>query len=709
MDHRPFVSHGRALSMACTLAWGLVSAGAAWSGEGMWTPDRLPREVIKARYGVEPTAAWVEKIASAAVRVGGCTGTLVSDQGLVLTNHHCVSTCLSQLSSRERNLSEQGYLARTREEELRCPQLEVGQRLSDVDITPQVVARTQGLTGAAYQRAVDAVRAEVVGQCQREDATVRCDWVSHYRGGEYRLQRYRRWNDVRLVWAPEEAIGAFGGDVDNFQFPRWNLDAALLRVWVQGQAAPTPEHLRVRPLGPARGELLWIPGYPGSTQRLLTVAQLEVVRERLALRDVPRQSELRGLLLRLSSQPGETGRLALAALSGVENGLRVQQGQLGALLESDLLAVKQQQEAQERRWLADQSAASRVQWGDPWADLAAAAQARRRWGQLHEFAAEGRALPGPFFQQVLQLVRGVLERAKAPAERGRDFQESALPAVERMLSAAVPVHPEFEEARLAWSLNRMRSVLGADHPWVLALLGRSSPQSVAREWLTQTRLREPQERLRWWRSTPDELKAAPDPMLRALVAFAAITEPTRQVWEADVTAREAEAGARLARLQWARLGANLYPDATRSLRFSYGERRGWQEGKDGETIPDVTTWGGLLARATQEAPYALPLRWRQAFPKLQQLGLMDSPFNFSTDHDIIGGNSGSSVVNARGEVVGLAFDGNRHSLGGSFRFDERVNRAVAVHAGAITAALEWVYDAPHLLRELGVDSRGDQR
>lgn len=686
-------SGGTAWVRAAALMVGLLP-WAVDAAEGMWTLDNLPRAALKTQHGFEPDAAWLAHVRSAAVRVGGCSGSLVSGQGLVMTNHHCVTRCLAELSTPERPVKAAGYLARSPQQELTCAGLEVLQLQSERDVTAEVQAATKGLQGQAFQKAEDAVRARLQRECQQgQAATRRCDVTVLYRGGQYVLQQYERYTDVRLVWVPEDAIASFGGDPDNFNFPRWCLDVAMLRVWRNGEPVKTPVHFRVAPQGPQAGEPLFVPGHPGQTQRSLTVAQLERLRERLATQDIPALSESRGLLHLLSQRGEPTRTWALQSMSGTENGLKVLQGQLQALFTPALWETKRRDEAALRAHVqANPSLKTRV--GDPWADIERAQQVRRDMEQAYSLIAEGRAFAAPHFQYARTLVRAAAERGKPDEQRLREFSESALPGVERRLKAAAPVDLAFERERLEWSLTRMRSVLGPDHPVVKQVLGVLSPAQRARALMEGSRLHESAYRAQLWDGGAAAVQASTDPFVELVRTIEAPSRALRDRFEAEVAAVEREAAQRLAVVQFDRDGRGRYPDATGTLRLSFGVLRGWQEA--GTLVPTHTSVAGLRARHTGATPFAMPETW------LKQGGSVapDTLFNFVTDHDIIGGNSGSPMINSRAEWVGLVFDGNRHSLGGSFFYDGARNRAVSVHPAVILKSLQEVYGGQALAQEL---------
>lgn len=680
----------RAAAVAAAGAW----AFGAQAAEGMWTLDNLPRAALKAQHRFEPDAAWLSHVQRAAVRVGGCSASIVSGQGLVMTNHHCVTRCLAELSTPQRPVKAGGYLALAREQELSCAGLEVLQLQAERDVTAEVQSATKNLSGEAFQKAEDAVRARLALECQMGQAsTRRCEVTVLYRGGQYVLQQYERYSDVRLVWVPEDAIAAFGGDPDNFNFPRWCLDVALLRLWRDGKPVTTPVHFRVEPRGPQAGELLFVPGHPGQTQRSLTVAQLERLRERLATQSIPAASESRGLMHLLSQRPEPTRTWALQAMSGIENGLKVQQGQLQALFSPALWALKTADE-QALRTHVRSKVALREEVGDPWADIGRAQGARRELEQAFSLIAEGAAFAAPHFQYARTLVRGPIERAKPDGQRLREFSESALPVVERRLKASVPMDLAFERERLEWSLTRLRSVLGPDDPVVKQVLGTRSPAQLASELIQRSRLQDASERARLWDGGEAAVRASDDPFIALVRATEPRARALRERFEAEVLAVERQAAQRLAAAQFDRDGRTRYPDATGTLRLSFGTLKGWQEGA--VAVPTHTDVAGLRTRHTGAAPFAMPSSWQGAGASVSA----DTPFNFVTDHDIIGGNSGSPMINRDLRWVGLVFDGNRHSLGGSFFYDGTLNRAVSVHPAVILRSLQNVYGGQALAEEL---------
>jgi hypothetical protein len=686
-------------ALACLAAATTLAAAFAppvLAAEGMWTLDNLPRAQMQQRYGFTPDAAWVDTMMRASARLaGGCSASFISPDGLVMTNHHCITRCVEQLSTAANNRMAAGFLARTREDELRCPGMELNRLEAITDVTGAVRAATAGLQGAAFQAAQDAVFAKLTSDCRGTEAqTVRCDMVTLYRGGLYQLYKYHRFSDVRLAWAPEEAVAAFGGDPDNFNFPRFCLDIGLLRVYEAGKPAAVRDFFRFKPAGAEAGELVFSVGTPGMTQRQLTVAQLEALRDSTALNALPGLSEIRGYMLQLArSNDPDLKRLAMGALQGIENGLKVTQGRLQALMDPALLERKRETERTLQAFVATQpDLKGRV--GDPWADIARAQRTKRNLEAEMGMLEEGRAFGAAHFQTARTLVRGAVERSKPNGQRLREFNDSNLPQIEARLRARVPVSPAFETARLSFSLNRMRSVLGADAPLVRQVLGKQSPEQLAQALVAGSKLGDLAERQRLWDGGLAAVQQSDDPFVKLVLALEPQARALRARYEAEVASVEREAAQRIAVASFAQSGTSTYPDATFSLRVSYGDVQGWLD--KGKPVPPFTTIGGLFERATGAEPFALPASWLAAQPRLD----MAQRMNFVATLDTIGGNSGSPVLNRQGQIVGLLFDGNLASLGDAFYYDETDNRSVMVHPGAIVEALRKVYKADGLLAEM---------
>lgn len=666
----------------------LCMSSTTFAAEGMWTLDKLPQSAPEDNHGFVPDAAWIETAMKASVRLaGGCSGSFVSVDGLVLTNNHCVVGCVSGLSSEQQDHLNQGFLATTRAGELRCPATELNRLEAITDVTERMHAATAELEGAAFREAKNAAKAQIESECSGEDTRVRCDVVELYGGGHYDLYRYHRYQDVRLVFAPEYDIGFFGGDPDNFQFPRYNLDAAFLRAYEDGKPATVKHWFALSTAGVKEGDLTLVTGHPGRTSRLLTVAQLERRRDLDLIDRLLYMSELRGLLTRYRAEGEEQARQAQGDLTFLENSIKVYGGQLRALQSQPRMEDKRQAESMLK---AAANARERLAWR-------AIAEAQQVYADLrtpYVLIERGDGFYSRYFQIARDLVRGAAERDKPSDERLREYQEAALPRLEQNLFSTAPIYPQYETVKFGWSLSKLREALGPDDAFVKLVLGRDAPEAVAAKLVAGTRLGEVAERRRLWEGGSRAIAESTDPFIELARAVDVPARAVRRKYADQVRSVEERHAQTLAAVRFRAHDGAVYPDATFTLRLSYGVVRGWQE--QGRRIEAFTTLQGLYTRASGSPPFRLSPRWIEAEEDVDTA----TPFNFVTTNDIIGGNSGSPMLNREGRLVGLVFDGNIHALGGAFWFDEALNRCIAVDSRAIAEALRTVYRADALVDEL---------
>jgi hypothetical protein len=678
------------LTVACT----------AQADEGMWTFHNPPTPLISQKYGVSITPEWLEEVRLATVRLSNCTASFVSPSGLILTNFHCSWACLDEHSTKDKSLMADGFLAESREKEVRC-QTQVADILQSYeDITAKVTAATQGLSDQAANDARKKTLTQLEQACEvasrkdKKTGALKCESVNLYNGGQYWLYKYKRYDDVRLVFAPEDAIGQFGGDPDNFQFPRWCLDMSLLRAYdSNGKPAVTPRFMKIDFKGPAENDPVFVSGHPGSTDRLLTVAQLKSLRDEYLPQQLVRGSELRGRYIQFGKESAQNERITKAPLVGLENSLKVRRKQLDALHEDDMIVRKGREEAAIRqKVMSTPDLAASI--GDPWSTIESAEAAERAIELPYTYLENGAGFNSRLFGYARTLLRGSVELPKKSDDRLREFRDTALPRIEQQLGAKTPIYPELEQLTLSFSLERMREWLGPDDPTVRQLLGKESPDQLAKRLISTSKLADPATRLAIWKGGAKALDAANDPMVELAKLVDERARSIRKKYEDEIEAVARVASEKVAKARFAALGTSVYPDATFTLRLSYGSVQGWDE--KGTKVQPFTTLARFFERATGEPPFQVPASWAKVKDKLD----LTTRFNLSTNNDIIGGNSGSPLINAKGNIVGLVFDGNIHSISGSYWFDEKQNRTVAVHPALIHEALEKVYNAKALLQEL---------
>lgn len=681
--------------VALLAAFLALAAAPAMADEGMWPFDQAPVARVKDALGVTLDSRWLDHLREASVRLtDGCSGSIVSRQGLVLTNQHCIVACAEQLSPPGADYVGDGFVADGRAEERTCPGMQAEVLVGITDVTGAVFAAGAGKAGEAYVTARQTAVDQAEHDACADDPRYRCEVISFYEGGQFKVYKYRRYADVRLVFAPELDAAWFGGDPDNFNFPRYDLDCAFLRLYDGGKPASTPAFLVWSKAPPQAGEPVFVSGNPASTEREVTVAQLKTLRDVALPLLAVQAAELRGRLIELGEEGPQMRRLTAEPLFETENAYKLYEGRLAALRDPAFMPAREKDEADlKARLAADPSLAAQI--GDPWAEIETVQKTYALqfvvWRQLETGAGGGSDL----FRYARLLVRAAAERVKPEERRLPEFAASRLPLDEKMLFDAKPIRPVLERLYLEFWLSKTRELLGTDSPAVTMLLGKESPEALAARLVSGTKLADPAVRRAMWDGGMAAVAASDDPMIQFVLRTDPLSRAAREVWEDEVVGPLQDAGERLARVRYAMDGADLYPDATFSLRLSYGKVAGLTDG-DRQTGA-FTTFAGLFGRATGAPPYRLPDRWTRAAAKLDPATVLD----FATTNDIAAGNSGSPVVDAAGEIVGAAFDGNIHSIAGDFAYDPALNRTIAVSTVAISEALDRVYGDAALVRELG--------
>jgi len=673
----------------------------AMSDEGMWLYNDPPRRLLKEKYGFEPTDAWLEHLQKSSVRFNsGGSGSFVSADGMILSNHHVGADALHKFSDEQHNYLRDGFLARSHSEEKRCLDLELNVLMGIEDVTARVNAAVRSdMEAEEAFLARRAIMAEIEKE-SLEKTGLRSDVVTLYQGGKYHLYRFKKYTDVRLVFAPEQQAAFFGGDPDNFEYPRYDLDACLFRAYENDRPAKVEHYLAWSTAGVSDGELVFVSGHPGHTSRQLTMAELDYLRDRQFPYVLQRLYNLEVALSVYSSEDRENARRARDLLFGVQNSRKAREGMFAGLL--DPAIIERKRTAEERLRAAAARSPQAQEIVPAWDRIAEAQQI------IAENALQYRLLEGAngfhsmLFNIARTILRAVEEKAKPSGERLREFRDSNLESLEFQLFSREPIYDDFEQLKLANSLTWLVQQLGSPDPLVRKVLAGKSPRERAAELIAGTKLHDVELRKKLYAATPADVQAARDPMIELARLIDAPSRAVRKIVETQDEIKQ-QAHAKITRARLALEKSTPYPDATFTLRLAFGTVKGYEE--NGRSIPFQTTVTGLYERAAAheyQPPFDLTQRWLDRKARLD----LSTPLNFVCTADIIGGNSGSPVVNRQGQFVGVIFDGNIQSLVLDFAYTDVRARAVSVNCQAVIEALRKVYDADALADELlGTPSR----
>lgn len=665
--------------------------------EGMWPFDMVPRERWKKNFGVELSDAWLQHLQLSCVRFNsGGSGSFVSADGLVLTNHHIASDILQKISDEKHDFMKTGFLAQKLADEVKAPDLELNMLVGIDDVTARVEAAVQ--PGMNADMAFDARRAEIaVIEKEASGKTgLRCDVLEFYKGAVCRLYKYKKFTDVRLVFAPDLEAATFGGDPDNFMYPRYCLDMALVRVYENDKPLKPEHYLHFAAEGAKEGQITFVAGHPGSTSRLNTVDHLKFLRDESLPFSIAEMEHSLRMLGVFSKQGGEQARQAQEQILGIENSLKDIRGGLEGLKNAQIIEMKLDAQKRLREKLKDDPATLDA-YDKAVEKIAAARNSCRSWFKELQLIGEGGGFNSTLCGTAWTLVRMADEDAKPNSARLPEYQEARRESLELDLFSPAPLYEDFEIASLADSFEFMRKELGEDHVGVKKILAGKTPQARAAELIKQTTLKDAAARKALAAAGKKGITDSTDPLI---VLFREIDGDARQLtkrYEKEVVSVERQGYAQIARTLFKTYGSEQYPDATFTLRLCIGAVKGYEE--NGKKLVPFTTMQGLFDRAAKfedKSPFTAPKTWVAVKEKLK----LETPFNFVSTNDIVGGNSGSPVVNQKGELIGLIFDGNIQSLLGDYIFDESVNRAIAVDARSMLEALRKIYAAGALADEL---------
>jgi hypothetical protein len=680
----------------------LASGGAGiQADEGMWLFNDPPRKLLKERYDFDIPDAWLEHVQKSSVRFNsGGSGSFLSEDGLIMSNHHVGADALQKLSDKEHDYLKNGFHARTLDEEKPATDLELNVLMNIEDVTERVNAAVK--PGLSDGEAFTSRRSVIAGiEKESQDKTgMRSDVVTLYQGGRYHLYRFKRYTDVRLVFAPEQQIAFFGGDPDNFEYPRYDLDVCFFRAYENGKPARIEHYLKWSQRGTAENDLVFVSGHPGRTSRLLTVAELEYLRDTRLPNTLRRLYRLEVLLTAYSGRSKENTRRAKDDLFGVQNSRKALNGELAGLLDPGIIEKKAADEKKLR-----ESVAGRDEFKDAlsaWDRIAAAQKVIGENARVYNLLEGGAAFNSELFSIARTLLRAAEEKPKANGERLREFSDSGRESLELQLFSEKPIYPDLEELQLADSLTYLAEEMGSAARIVQQILSGKSPRERAAELVRDTRVKDVALRKNLYEGDASTVEAAKDPMIELARLVDADARAARKIIETQGEAKQ-QAHAQIAKARFALEGTSNYPDATFTLRLAFGTVKGFEEG--GRHVPPHTKLAGLYERAAEQEyrpPFDLPKVWLDRKSRLD----LKTPFNLVSTADIIGGNSGSPTIDRKGELVGIIFDGNLQSLVLDFIYTDAQARAVSVDSRGILESLRKVYDVKTLVSELTNGKRG---
>ena len=661
--------------------------------EGMWLYNAFPGDRVQKQYGFLPTQEWLDHLRLSSVRFNnGGSGSFVSADGLAFTNHHVGADCIEKLGTSGADYMKTGFYAKTRADEAKCPDLELNVLVGIDDVSAKVkAAATTNMSAANAGQAQRSAMSAIEKDCATA-TKLRCDVVTLYSGEVYNLYKYKKYTDVRLVFAPEFDAAFFGGDPDNFTYPRYDLDITFFRIYENDKPVHLDHYLRWSKVGVKEGDLIFVSGHPGGTDRLKTVAELKF------LKNVEYPSRLASYKRRIatlekfSAESAENARIAQEDIFSLQNSQKAIKGQYDGLQDLSVLSRMNTAEQEREKAYMDKYPGE----PNPWEAISNAMKVNREIYEAYTYF-EPRRFNSKLMYYARTLVRAAEEKSKPNGERLREYRDSALPSLEQQLFSTAPIYKNLETASLTVFLAQMQEAVGPEDPAVLAALGGKSPAEAAKALIAGTKLEDVVIRKRLYERGKGAVDVSTDPLIVLMRSEDAEARAVRKRFDDEVDSVVKRDGATIARARFAETGFTQPPDATFTLRLSYGTVKGYEE--NGKQIPYLTTFAGAFQHAEEHGnkpPFNLAASW----PKMKSKLNLQTPLNFVSTADIIGGNSGSPSVNKAGEVVGIIFDGNIQSLVLDFYYEDRLSRAVSVDSRGIIEALRHIYGADELVNEL---------
>ena len=688
------------------ILFSLVLASLAFADEGMWLFNAFPKDKVKAKYGFEPSQEWLDHVRLSSARAPNGSSSFVSADGLIFTNHHIAQGCVHDLSTGGKDYMKNGFYAPTRAEESKCPGVEFVVLQGIEDVTAKVNAASKsGMSSSETGKTQREIMSKLEKECSING--LRCDVVTLYSGALYHLYRYKKYSDIRLVMAPEFEIAFFGGDPDNFEYPRYDLDISFFRAYENGEPAKTEHYLKWSKTGIKEGDLVFVSGHPGRTSRLLTMDQLEFLRDYQYPMQMAAFANRIAMLQKYAAQSPENARQAESALFGTQNSAKAYHGYSSGLHDKGLMDKKAADE-RDLRIYVNSDPKRRQEFGDPWKEISKAVNVQIRIykplfylqgggdNDVNAAMAMG-GFRGSLAVDARLIVRATAEKEKPNGERLRGYQDSALPSLEQRLFSTAPVYKSLQQAELAQSLSEMQQALGADNPAVKAALAGKSADERAKELIEGTKLDDVAVRKQLYEGGKAAVDASDDPLIVMMRAVDPEARAVRKRYDDEVDSVLRKNAGDIAKLRFAQGGFSVPPDATFTLRLSYGSIKGYD--LTGNRVPWFTTMGGAYehsAKHGSKPPYQLPESWLKAKSSLD----LKTQYNTASTPDIIGGNSGSPLMNKDAEIVGIIFDGNIESLPWNFVYDDVVGRSVSTDSRAIIESLRKIYHADGLADEL---------